>query len=120
MKTLKLKDGTIMKRACSSPNEYGRIYAYMVKHHLDPDTAFNEYRGKFGSEENDDEKKKERRLNVYIRNLQTQMDVCFNQFCRLDELANQDGDPLGMLIKLRKEIRQTVMTLINIGETNMN
>lgn len=120
MKQIKLKDGTNLHKACNDPREYGRVYAYMVKHNLDPDTAFNEYRGKFGDGSLDDEKKRERRLNVYMRNLQTQMDVCFNQFCRLDEMANQDGDPLGMLIKLRKEIRQTVMTLINIGETNMN
>ena len=115
---VKLKDGTPLKDACSSPEEYARVYSFMLKHKINPDEALITWRGKYGEQDIDGRTKVERRTNVLIRNLQTQLDVFFNQFCRLDEMANQEGDDRGMLLRLRKEIRQTVMTIFNIGETN--
>lgn len=115
---LTLKDGRPLYDVCENRAEYCRIYQYIVKHKVSPDQAIEELKGDFGNPENDDRAKKERRASLKIRNLETQMDVCFNQFCKLDEIANMNGDDRGLLMKLRKEIRNTIETLLNIGETN--
>lgn len=115
---LTLKDGRPLYAACEDRMEYCRIYQYILRHKVTPDQALKELKGDFGTPESDDRAKKERRAALKLRNLETQMDVCFNQFCKLDEIANMGGDDRGILAKLRKEIRGTVETLLNIGETN--
>lgn len=115
---IKLQDGTLLRDACESPEEYAKVYAFMLNHKLSPDDALTGWREKYGVFDIEGRTKIERNTLVLIRNLQTQQDVFFNQLCKLDEMANQDGDERGTLFKLRREIRQTVMTILNIGATN--
>ena len=54
------------------------------------------------------------------RNLEVQVDVMFNSFCRLNQIFSDGGDKEALLRKLQRAIEEAIVTVVNIGWTNPN
>lgn len=54
------------------------------------------------------------------RNLEVQVDVMFNSFCRLNEILDSGTDPKGTVFQMRKAVNEAIITVVNVGKTNPN